>query len=399
MPRTPNPRTLARAARLALCLGALLASTGCASLLRRTPPPQYGFQKLVYDVNRILDVPDLDPAFYRKRARLEVMGPELDPALTELITNPSVKDVVRANAALLLADRRGFNAANLLRGVLLTNASDEVRVAAASGLQRFATDSPLVKQALRAALLDPSGRVRLAALQGMDVEDAAPIRGLLAREENGQVRVVASQLLTLFEARGAPLASDPRGDLRTWGDDTVPHIVFHPATGDEATRQKSGALWVELPGNRGLVPLAQTVEVVNDVVPAFFDPQRRVVVYESNRQVMVRDLATGTTRTVGPGIAPRPWPFTDAFIFLREVPNSRRARGTATEIEYTVLRAPFAGGDAEPVGSLRVTARGERFGGASPARTMVVGEAAEGFVLRGEDVEPFVLPGGAPRGQ
>jgi hypothetical protein len=233
----------------------------------------------------------------------------------------------------------------------------------------------------------------------MDVEDATFIRRLLAREENGQVRVVASQLLTLFEARGAPLASDPRGDLRTSGDDTVPHIVFHPTTGDAAAHQKTGALWVELPRNRGLVPLAQTVEVVNDVVPAFFDPQRRVVVYESDRQVMVRDLATGTTRTVGPGIAPRPWPFTDAFIFLREIPSSRRARGTSTDIEYTVLRAPFAGGSAEPVGTLRVTARAERLGGTAPVLSLVVGEAAEGFVLRGEDVEPFVLPGGASQGQ
>ncbi|HSU15526.1 HEAT repeat domain-containing protein [Longimicrobium sp.] len=399
MPRTRLARTLLRPARLALVAVLVLAS-GCASLFRRTPPPQYGFLRLVYDVRRILDVEEPDPAFYRERARLEVMGPELDAALTALITDVSVKDNVRANAALLLSDRRGFNAANLLRGVLISSPSDAVRSAAAQGLQRFATDSPLVKQALRASLLDPHGRVRLAALQAMDVEDAGFVRGLLQREDNEQVRVVAGQLLTLFEARGAPLAADARGDLRTWGDDSVPHIVFHPATADAGSRLKTGALWVELPGGRGLVPLAPLVEVVNDVVPAFFDPQRRVVVYEADRQVHVRDVASGVTRTVGPGIAPRPGPFTDAFVFLRETPGSRRARGPTTELDYAVLRAPFAGGDAPTVvGTLHAVVRPERFGGASPVRTMMVGEASNGFVLRGADISTFVLPGPNPRAQ
>ncbi len=399
MSRTPTVRTLRRPARFALLAALVLAAPGCESLLRRTPPPQYGFNRLVYDVNRILDVEEPDPAFYRQRARLEVMGPELDPALTELITNGSVKDNVRANAILLLADRRGFNAANLLRGILISSNNDDVRVAATAGLQRFAADSPAVRNALRAALLDPHNRVRLAALQGLDVEDAAAIRALLAREENGQVRVVAAQLLTLFEARGAPLAADRRGDLRTYGDDSVPHIVFHPATADTATRLKTGALWVELPDGRGLVPLAPTVEVVNDVVPAFFDPQRRVVVYEAERQVHVRDIASGATRTVGPGIAPRPGPFTDAFVYLRETPGSRHASGAATELEYAVIRAPFAGGEPTVVGTLHATVRPERFGGASPVRTMVVGETSAGFVLRGADVSTYLLPGPNPRAQ
>jgi len=399
MPRTLAARTLLRPARLAL-LAALVLASGCADLFRRTPPPQYGFQRLVYDVRRILDVEEPDPAFYRERARLEVMGPELDAALTALITDASMKDNVRANAALLLSDRRGFNAANLLRGVLVSSPSDAMRAAAAQGLQRFATDSPLVKQGLQAALLDPHSRVRLAALQAMDVEDAAFIRALLRREDNEQVRVVAGQLLTLFEARGAPLASDARGDLRTWGDDSVPHIVFHPATADAASGLKTGALWVELPGGRGLVPLAPMVEVVNDVVPAFFDPQRRVVVYEAERQVHVRDIASGATRTVGAGIAPRPGPFTDAFVFLRETPGSRRARGPNTELDYAVLRAPFAGADPPVVvGTLHAVVRPERFGGASPVRTMVVGEASNGFVLRGADLSDFVLPGPNPRAQ
>jgi len=373
-------RPLTRAARLA-ALAVALALPGCESLLRRTPPGQQPqpIERLTADVVRVLDVDDPSPAFYRRRARLEVMGPELDRILAQLIESRDTKDNVRANAVTLLADRAGPGSAAVLRRVLIERGDDQVRAAAAAGLQRFVSDSPAVKAAIRASLRDPSERVRLAALQGMDVEDVEYIRAMIPREENRQVRAVARQLLTLFEARGAPLLRDPRGDLRTTGDDSVPRIVFHPTGSGGADGSVAGALWVELPGGRQLVPLAPRTEVAADVVPAFFDPQRRVVVFEGDGQVQVRDLRTGATRSVGAGIAPRPIPFTDRFVFLRVDGGG----------EYTVLRSTFSGGPAEAIGSLRASPRA--------ARTLVVGEATDGFVLRGEGVTPFVLPG--PYGQ
>jgi hypothetical protein len=395
MTRTPTTAGLGRAARIAAL--ALFALAGCRSLLSRTPPPRPGPARMRYDVVHILDVEEPDPAYYRRRARLEVAGPELDTLLAGVAADASLGDNVRANAATLIADRGGPRATAVLGRLLTSRGSEEVRAAAAAALQRFATDSPAVKTALRTALTDGSERVRLAALQGMDVEDARYIRALLPREESRQVRTVAQQLVTLFEARGAPLMPDARGDLRTTADDTVPRIVFHTATADSAARTRTGALWVAMPGGRSLLPLAQRVDVVNDVVPAFFDPQRRVVVFEGDGQVSVRNLRSGATRSFGPGIAPRPIPFTDQFAFLREVPGSRRQNGEATEMDYTVLRAPFAGGAAQEVGTLHATARRGRFGGASPVRTVVVGESSEGFVLRGEGVSTFVLPG--PYGQ
>jgi hypothetical protein len=381
MSPTSHHRPLTRAARLAALL-ATLAFPGCESLLRRTPPPTA--PRLLTEATRILDVDDPSPGYYRQRARLEVMGPELDRVLAQLITSPDTRDNVRINAITLLADREGQNAAAVLLGVLAARGDENVRAAAAAGLQRFVVDSPAVKQAIRGALRDPSERVRLAALQGMDVEDVAFIRTMLPREENRQVRTVARQLVTLFEARGAPLLRDPRGDLRTTGDDTVPRIVFHPATPD-AGQSRIGALWVELPGGHDLVPLAPRVEVVGDVVPGFFDPQRRVVVFEGAGQVQVRDLRSGATRTVGAGIAPRPIPFTDRFVFLRAAAGS----GGGGETEYTVFRSTFAGAAPERIGTLRATP--------AAARMLVVGEASDGFVLRGEGVTPFVLPG--PYGQ
>lgn len=380
MSPTAHLRPLNRAARLA-ALVAALALYGCESLLRRTPPPVA--PRLLTEVTRVLDVDEPSPAYYRQRARLEVMGPQLDPVLARLINDPQTNDNVRANAVTLLADRQGANAATVLRGVLAGRGNEQVRAAAAAGLQRFVADSPAVKLAIRMALRDPSERVRLAALQGMDVEDVSFIRAMIPREENRQVRTVARQLVTLFEARGAPLLRDPRGDLRTTGDDTVARIVFHPATPD-AAQSRTGALWVELPGGHALVPLAPRAEVVGDVVPAFFDPQRRVVVFEGDGQVQVRDLRSGVTRVVGPGIAPRPIPFTDRFVFLRGPTG-----GGSGEVNYTVLRSTFAGAAPEPLGTLRATP--------AAARTVVVGEAADGFVLRGQGVTPFVLPG--PYGQ
>ncbi|HEU4561684.1 MAG TPA: hypothetical protein VFS20_27910 [Longimicrobium sp.] len=390
MPRSAPPRLALRRARLVALVAALLLLPACGGLFRRTPPPQYGFQRLVWEATRVLDVEEPSPAYYRQRARLEVMGPELDEALVFIVNNPRAEFNVRVNAVTLLADRGQPNAASQLRAILASSRAAELREAAAGGLQRWAADSPFVKQALRAALQDADSEVRLAALQGMDVEDVAFVRAQLRREDNGQVRTVARQLVTLFEARGAPLARDERGDLRTAGADSVPRIVFHPGTRDTVARTQTGALWAEIPG-RSLLPLAPAVQVVNDVVPAFFDPQRRAVVYEAEGQVHVRELASGQTRTVGPGISPRPVPFTDRFVFLREVPGSRRGVAGGAETEYEVARAAFGGGAPETIGRLQAFTR---TGATVPAvRTLVVGEGHEGFVLRGEGVTPFVLPG------
>jgi hypothetical protein len=380
-----------------LAAAALVLLGGCGSLFRRSPPPGYPFQRLYYDASRVLDVAEPDPAFYRERARLEVAGRELDEVLTALIVDPSRKDHVRANAVTLLADREGFNAVGVLRRQLVSATADPVREAAAVGLRRFAADSAGARNALRAALVDPVWRVRLAALQGLDVEDARAVRALLEREDDARVQVVARQLLTLFEARGAPLMRGERGDLRTSGGDTVPRLVFQPAAGEGPEGVRHGALWVELPGSNELVPLAQEVEVVGDVVPAFFDPQRRAVVFEAGRQIQIRDLQSGETRTIAAGVAPRPIPFTDRFVFVREASRTP-AGGGATELEYEVMRASFTGGDAQVVARLRTRARPQWFGGASPVRTMVVGERREGFVLRGPGIEPIVLetPAEAP---
>lgn len=390
MPLTRHPRPLLRAARAAFAAAGTAALGACAGA---GGAPAYGPRPLVNDVARLLDVSEPSPAYYRDRARLEVLGPELDAVLIGLIEDVGADEAVRANAIVLLADRRAPGSMDILRRQLAASASDDVRAAAARGLQNFLPDSAGARNALRAAAGDQAAVVRLVVLQRLDVEDAPLVRAILPREENAQVRTIAQQLLTLLEARGAPLALDERGDLRTTGPADGPRIVFHATWSDSVARLQAGALWVEMPRAQ-LVPLGQQVEVVAGIVPGFFDPSRTVVVYEADREIHMRDLRTGTTRTMGRGVAPRVVPFTEDFVFVREVLGARTVEGEGSVgIEYEVLRSSFSGEEPRVIGRLTATARSEVRGGASPVRWMVVGEARDGFMLRGPGITPFALPG------
>jgi hypothetical protein len=385
--------SLRRMARSALALGGLCVLGGCG-LVNRAPPPRYGRPLLVNQVVRILNVEEPTPAYYRERERLVVMGPELDAVLVGLIRDEGADDHVRANAAELLADRGAPGTVGLLRVQLAGSASDVVRAASVRILQRFAVDSAEARGAIRAAATDRSARVRLNVLQRLDVEDAPLVRALLAREGDAQVRTIARQLLELLEARGARLVRDRRGDLRSSGREDLPQIVFHPTSTDSAAGVETGALWVELPGASSLVPLAQDVQVVDEVVPAFFDPNRTVIVYEAGREVQLRDLRSGESRSLGAGLAPRVIPFTEYIVFVREVQGGRRTDVEGALVDYEVLRAAFSGGGPEAIGRLSARVRPDVHRGAPPVRWMVVGEGREGFVLRAPGVEPtFVLPG------
>ncbi|MDB4948529.1 MAG: hypothetical protein JWM27_1178, partial [Gemmatimonadetes bacterium] len=348
--------------------------------------------RLRYEVAQVLNTDGPTPDFYRGRTRLEAMGAGLDQILVELIDASDQDATVRANAEILLADRRSPVAEMVLRRVLLSSGNATVRTGAVMGLQRLAPESAGARNAIRAAIGDGSPEVRLNVLQSLDVDDAPLVRRLLEFEEDAQVSIIAKQLLGLLEARGAPLLRGRTGEYRTSGSDSTPHVVFHPATVDTASGVAMGALWAEVPG-RTLVPLAQEVEAVGGVVPAFFDPRGERVVFEAERRIQIRDLRDGTTRVVGPGVAPRPIPFTDRFVFLREVPAARSTTAEGTRLTYDVLRVAFADGRVERLGQIHAVSQPQRFGNASPVRRVQVGEAAEGFVLRGEGIEaPFLLP-------
>jgi hypothetical protein len=381
------PRFASLPAR-ALALAALAVLPAC---WRGQPHSVPAPQRLSNEVRSILSEDRPSARFYRDRGRLERMGAEIDPVLVSLVDDPSTDGTVRSNALLLLADRRSPAAVPVLRRVVLTADDEELRVAAVQGLQRFAAESPEAANAIRAGITDPARRVRLTVLQALDVEDVALIRALIRREEDPQVRGVAKALVALAESRGAPLPPEGDGTYRTTAPDGEPQVVFHPSWTDTVAGISVGALWVQLSGER-LVPLSQQVEVVAGVVPAFFSQDRGAVVFEAEREVRVRDLESGETRVLGPGVAPRPIPFSDRFVYLVERLPARRAVEGGTEMTYDVRVAAFASGPAEPLGTLVAIARPDRHAHASPVRWMVVGETPEGFVLRGERISPFLLP-------
>jgi hypothetical protein len=388
--------SLARRARtLALPL-VVAGGVGACGVFQRPPGP--GPARMAREVESVLNTDEPSPEFFRARARLEAMGPELDPVLARLLEDPGADQRVRANAAILLADRHAPGAVYLLRRALLTVGDDAVRAGAVIGLWKLAPESPQAAAAIRAAINDPSRQVRLNVVQALDVEDAPLLRAALERESDPQVREIGRQLLSLFEARGAPLAFGRPGTYRGTGPDTLARVVFQPQQHTPA-QPEVGALWVELPGAT-LVPLAQRVETVAGVVPAFFDPARTAVVYEAEREIRIRDLRTGATRVVGPGVAPRALPFTDQFVYLEERPAMRRPAEDGTQLTYQVVRGSFTGPQLERMGTLRATVRPEVFASASPVRWMVIGEVREGFVLRGPGITPFLLPNpfeGTPR--
>lgn len=369
---------------------AAVAAAGLAACAPRRPPELPAPARFTLHVREILAVDHSAPEYFEVFAELAALGPEVDAVLVSLARDPAANTIARANALILLAERRSPAAIPSLRRALLTEEIPTLRTAAILGLQRLADTSSVALGLIRSAVGDPSRSVRLNALQALDIRQVDAIRGMIEHEEDRDVRYVATQLVALAESRGAPLAPDRRGSLRTTGDEDDPQIVFRTARVDSFADYATGDLRVELPSAPD-VPLTQSAEVVGEVVPAFFSADRSRVVYEAERRIRVVDLATRETLEFGPGIAPRVVPFTNEFVFVREKEGGRSEADDGVRIRYWVYEGSFSGGDPRLVGELTATARAERHANYSPVRWMVVAETIDGFVLRGEGITSFPL--------
>ena len=361
---------------------------GCSIRGRQTVPAQLGFTD---EVRRVLRSEQPSRRFYRDRERLAGMGAELDAVLVVLAEDVDADLPVRRNALALLGERGNPIALPVIRRVLLRDPDERVRAAAVSALQRAGVAGADARNAIRAAVGDPARQVRLTALQALNTEDVDIVRSLLSWETDDEVNTIAKQLVALAESRGAPLVPDRQGGYRTTAGAGEPRLVFRPISRDTVAGIAVGPLLLETTGTK-FVPLADSVEVVGGVLPAFFAPDRTFVVWETKRQIQVLDLKTGRARSLGPGIAPRVLPFTDRVVWVREQPGKRRAHGAGTEIRYDVWSAAFVSGEPVRLGELRAIARPELHGNASPVRWMVVGELPEGFALRGPSITTFMLP-------
>lgn len=374
--------------------GALLLVAVAAVALVGCGPrhmPEMGPAHFSVQIREILAAEWSTPEYYDALTRLEEMGTEVDAVLVQLARDPDANTTARANALLLLADRNSPAALAVLGRAILSEEIPRLRSAAVIGLNRLADTSALAASMIKTAVGDPARSVRLNALQALDIREVETLRAVLRTDRDREVRAVARQLVAIAESRGAPLAKDRRGVLRTTGTEADPSIVFRPARIESTAGYSTGDLRIELPSGPD-IPLAANAEVVARVVPAFFSPDRARVVFEGGREITVVDLSTRERISLGPGIAPRPIPFTPEFVFLREHEQGRVEDGDATRIHYWVYRSSFSGEPPELVGEMTATVRPEVHGNYSPARWMVVSETPEGFVLRGENISPFPLP-------
>jgi hypothetical protein len=336
--------------------------------------------ELTTRVRALLSSEDRSSAdFRRARVELEEMGPEIDTVLVSLAYDPRARPVARANALLLLAERRVPAALSTLQWALFNSGDELVREAAVLGLYHFVNESAEAQHAIRTAVADPSPRVRLNALQSLEVHDINAIRSLLRTERHPLVREIAVQYLAISESRGAPLIADENGVLRTSGLESEPHLIFR-AEVNESSGYARGELLLETPDGR-ILPLAYDVEVIRNVLPAFLSPDRSAAVIEAGRTILIRDFESREAIYLGPGLAPRPIPFSEAFVFVREDTVGRQRPPNGLELRYHVYRSEFGGTTPVRIGELQVTAQA---GGddASPVRWMTVGESPEGWELR-----------------
>ena len=376
-----------------LWLLCLLLSTACAGRSSTpaapAPPPDPGLAwRGDTTLARVLAVMTLGRRELTLSDTLASIDPYFDLKLAELLADTSVPPLIRTNAILLLADRRVPNLMAYLTA--LEDPDERVRAAAVVGLKNDLAESRDLEGLVKAALADPSSLVQAKALEALADVDVATLREYVARAKDATLRGIAVELITAAENRGAPLlAKDSTGRLEHTGP-AGRTLLYRPVSRWPNWQASWGELFV-IGAKRDTTRISTNVEVVGDVVPAFFSIDGRYLVYEADREVRVRDLQTGAQRVVGAGIAPRVLPFSESFVFLR--PKGQPVTtGVNTAIKYEVLRAWFVEPKDKLLGELSATANYQSKGYYSPARWMRVRENNGAFFLQGEVMPQFKLP-------
>jgi hypothetical protein len=315
--------------------------------------------------------------------------------LASIAVDTTVAEQTRAHALMHLGQSFMFVPNAFARAI--TDKSVLIRTYAAQALRPLlaAGDSSVAKL-LVLALHDPDERVQSKALESLaDRDPGALERWLVERPgPSAQLRPVAQQFIDLAYDRGAPLrpmAGPVQGVLQRASNGVT--IRYTPRDAWPQWDASVGTLAISEAGAAPIV-VASNVEVVANVVPAFVSGDGKTLVYEDARMIHLRDFATGADRVIGPGIAPRTYPFTDNFVFVRQEakPPVEDPRN-GTQIFYEVLRMPFSGaGKPELIGQLTAGTKFSTRGSYSPARWMRVNELEGGFWLEGEGVSPFNLP-------
>jgi hypothetical protein len=320
-------------------------------------------------------------------------GPATNYLLAEAVDDVNAPVVVRVNALFVLAQRRADTHMHVFRNAL---AAEDVRIraTAVAAMRQFAITHPREAVGIaRMALSDPEGEVQAQALQVLGDSDIELLRAYVPRAANAELRAIASDLVQLAEQRGAPLMGDSAtGVLRRETSDGF-RITFTPQRYWPNWNAGYGTVTIEKGG--ALLQTIEGVEAVAGVLPVFLSPDGRHVVFERDRSIVVRAVADGSERVVGRGIAPRPRPFTEEFVFVREWPQAAEEQRNETKLSYDVYSAPFdPPGAIEPrqLGSTTALATFARNGNFSPVRWMRVEERSGSFYLTSSHMEIVTLP-------
>jgi len=374
--------------------GLLLAAVSCSRAVSGSAPPDRGafpYDAALFDVLAA----DPGPAALDSLDALEARTrDDLTGTLVTVAEDPALHPLLRANAVLLIG-RRHPPAHLIVLGPLLDEADERIRLATVVALRDYLPGRPEPAMHLLArALRDPSPAVRARVLETVAERDPVLLRDYVAREPSAELVAIARELILVAEQRGAALVPGPDGSLARTGP--AGHTLrFERVRSWPSWEAAAGRLTLTVPGGEP-VTLGEAVEVSRDVVPAFFSPDGRYVVYEDARRVRVRDIETSEERDLGEGIAPRPLPFTGDFVFFRPEPGGAPPAGASAELAYRALRASFAGGPSAaapvPVGRVTATTRTEVAGGASPVRWAVIDESGGRFTVRAEGLTSLVLP-------
>ncbi|MEO5509255.1 MAG: hypothetical protein ABIS27_01400 [Longimicrobiales bacterium] len=314
----------------------------------------------------------------------------------EVAEDSSASVVARVNALTIIGERRTMRQFEPVKTALLYARDPRVRATALNTADQLRLAGSIDAEAImRAALFDKVPEIQAKAMQFTSDKDIAVLRRIVAAPTtNREVAAVANSVIQAAEERGAPLVADSLTGVLTRMSSAGPGVRFVPVSRWPEWQAAAGRVTLRTVNGR-TVELPGLIEVVANVVPVFFSPDGRYVVYEADRHIRVRDLTAGTDRDLGPGIAPRVRPVSDEFLFVREDPSARGNMPDRTKLKYDVYTAPFAAapaGEPKLLGSAGSFARPNTHGNYAPVRWMRVEDRGGSFFLTGETLEEFALP-------
>ena len=377
---------------------ALLLLAGCARAA--TPsPPVVSPEARIGDpaLYRILGTVPLDSAAEQALQRYELDHPvSFLEELADVAADPAAGTPARYHAVMLLGQRQAGQYVNALAAAL-SDPDPRVRAAAVVAAGKILDASGSTGKSLAvAALEDSAPEVQAKALEVLGTRDLPLLRDFLLHHPDGEVAIIARGLVQSAEQRGAPVLADSAGVLRRA---TVGGLKLEFTPTERWPEWDAALGTVRITGEPSLMVTIPDIEVVAGVVPVFFSPDEGAIVYEQNRHVFVRDLASGATRDLGSGIAPRPLPFSDDFVFLRLEPARSGDLNGRMRLSYDVLSSSFR--DATPpqlLGQLGAFADMTQHGNYSPARWLRVVERNGQYTLEAAGADTFRLPDPFQRG-